>query len=150
MGHESRRVLGLPSSHHLKINDIRLGEFDIGKVLYHANYFNLYERVREDFLKDHNHSYSSLVNNHGLHLAVVETTQTFRSPIFYGDEVDIYLTTTDIKSSLVTFNYQIKKSDEPIHTASTKHALVKETNEKGFQVVRFEKELRKTLEKIRA
>ena len=44
-----------------QIDAPRLGEFDLGGVLYHANYFSLFEATREAFLRAHGMPYTQLI-----------------------------------------------------------------------------------------
>ncbi len=121
------------------INNIPLGKFDLGGVLYHANYFYLYELAREAFLKHLGHPYTELVKQ-GFHLAVVESHQQFNKAIFYGDLVEIQLSLSELSKAKICFNYEILSSNVKIHTAFTKHAFIK-SNAGKFSVSRFEEDL---------
>lgn len=120
---------------HTLVENIALGEFDLGGVLYHANYFHLYERAREAYLRKAGCPYADLVQ-HGFHLAVVEAHQQFLKPIYYGPEVTIQLTTVKLTVTSVTFSYRILQNSALVHTAWSRHALVEKAND-GFRVVKF-------------
>ena len=101
--------------HH--IEGIRFGEFDIGRVLYHANYFHLYEAAREAFLISEGYPYSRLMQDHS-HFAVVESHQDFLKPIVYGEKLLLELRTADVKRSSFRFEYELRKeSGEVCHRA---------------------------------
>ena len=103
---------------------VRLGEFDIGGVLYHANYFHLYESAREAFLAEQGIPYHSLVTQ-GQHLAIVESQQQFLKPVRYGEGISVQLAASDISKISFCFNYQfLNDKGELIHKAKTKHVLV--------------------------
>ena len=123
---------------------IRLGEFDMGGVLYHANYFHLYEQVREEFLRAGGHPYSEYVGQ-SCHLTVTESHQHFLSPVFYNVDIDVYLWLTELKRASVVVNYEIYRRDVSpeaglLHRAWTRHAFVKDTGA-GFEVERIPDEL---------
>lgn len=103
--------------------NLRLGEFDLGGVLYHANYFHLYEMAREEFLRHSGTPYAELVKN-GQHLAVVESQQKFLKPIFYGMPLQIELTACSVKRASISFQYRIFSKDVLLHKAITIHAFI--------------------------
>ncbi|MFN8391030.1 MAG: thioesterase family protein [Bdellovibrionota bacterium] len=120
------------------ITDLQLAEFDLGGVLYHANYYRLYERAREALLREGGIPYSQLVAD-GNHLAVVEAHQTFKAPVRYGQPLCIRMWITDLKNSVATFNYEITSADapdRPLHTGWTKQVFVT-IGDNGFRPSRF-------------
>ena len=129
----------------LKIDNLRLGEFDLGGVLYHANYFHLYEMAREGLLREGKLPYSQLVEN-SQHLAIVESHQTFPSPILYGQPLEVLLTTSDLKRSSVVFSYEIKIGGKTVHTAWTKNVFIENTGF-GFKVQSFPEKLKAIFER---
>ena len=92
----------------LDIPPPRFGEFDLGGVLYHANYFHIYEIIREEFLSQGPQSYSSLVKQ-SCHLAVVESRQKFIKPIYYGDSFKSELIISELKQASATLEYRFYK-----------------------------------------
>ena len=113
----------------------------MGDVLYHANYFHLYEEVRESFLESVGVPYFEIVAK-GAHLAIVETSQKFNSPILYGDTLEVFLWVERLRKTSFKFCYQIKTSRTDCATlATTSHAFV-EKNSKGlYQAKPLPKEL---------
>ena len=103
---------------------MRLGEFDLGGVLYHANYFHLLEAAREAFLRENGTPYHSLVAERS-HLAVVESHQEFRAPVRYGEQVEIALSFSEIRRVSAIARYELRVGDKLVHTASTKLVFVK-------------------------
>ena len=114
---------------------IPLAEFDLGGVLYHGNYFRFYERAREEFLSQQHTSYADLITQ-GFHLAVTESSQKFSSPIYYGEEIKLELSSSEIKRTSVKLYYRLFRNSELIHQATTTHALVKSEAGK-FKLARF-------------
>ncbi len=113
------------------IPDLRLGEFDLGGVLYHANYYHLYEQAREALLRSGGTPYHQLVAE-GFHLAVVEAEQRFERPIAYGDSIRIHLSCTALGASTVTLRYEIaagpKNEERKVHSGTTKLAFIANTD----------------------
>ena len=117
-----------------RCSPIRLGEFDLGGVLYHARYFHLFEDAREGFLRSHDLPYSYFIEQ-GQHLAIVEAHQSFDAPVRYGDEVEIDLWFSELRRSSLKVCYSLfipARSESPIHHAWTRHALVQNGPE-GFR-----------------
>ena len=129
------------------IPHLRLGEFDLGGVLYHAHYYHLYEEIREAFLRAQGIPYSSLVAvSH--HLAINEAHQNFLAPIFYGEALTTKLWTSDVKNSSFCFHYEISNPGGPAHYGWTRHVFVKTAG--GFKVERLPEKLRDSLQSFSA
>ncbi len=122
-------------------------EFDAGGVLYHANYFHLYERAREDLLRQGGVPYISLMQS-GRHLAINESYQQFLHPVVYGTSLEAAVWVSDLKGASCRFNYEFSEqpdlaATEPaehtavVHRAWTKHVLVA-----GFRPGPFSDDLR--------
>ncbi len=112
----------------LKIPLIRLGEFDLGGVLYHSNYFHIYEQTREAFLEHNQYPYSLLVEK-GCHLPVVESHQVFTKPVRYGMPLEIRMHCDLLKRSSLRLVYNWYSEDNIlIHEAWTRHAFVQSKN----------------------
>jgi len=106
----------------------QLGLFDLGGVLYHAHYFDLYEQARESFLRAGELPYSDLVANEQ-HLTVVESHQEFLAPVRYGECLRIRLWVSALRRSSFVFHYAIDSSADrvsfnTVHHASTRMAFV--------------------------
>lgn len=132
----------------LNINPIRLGEFDLGGVLYHARYFHIYEELRENFLKHLGFPYPELVRE-GCHLVVKESSQKFLKPVEYGQELSAELKILDLRKCSFSFEYQIFLSQEEkvlLHKAQTKHVFVKVNKDSKFGVSEIPNKLRNGLE----
>ena len=110
----------------IKLPNIPLEKFDLGGVLYHANYFHLFEQAREKFLELSNLPYPSLVKENS-HLAIVKAKVDYVKPIFYGDKIKIELSTSNIKKTNFFFHYKTSHSstNELYTSATTKMAFVK-------------------------
>ena len=96
----------------------RFGEFDLGGVLYHSNYFHIYEQIREDFLSKGPYPYPKLVKSN-CHLAVVESRQKFIKPIYYGEAFKAELIFSEVKRVSVTAEYRLY-NENTLHLGQTK------------------------------
>ena len=112
----------------LDIPNLRLGEFDLGGVLYHANYFHLYETAREAMIAEEGLHYSSFVAK-GQHLAVINSSQIFHAPIFYGQALTISLSIPELRKASLTFAYEIFSNNKLLHSATTSHAFVQKISD---------------------
>lgn len=97
------------------LTHLPLHAFDLGGVLYHANYFHLYEQAREAFLRDAGLPYPALVAESQF-LAVRESHQDFRAPIYYGDELTLLLWFTDLRKASVQVHYSIHSRSKHAHS----------------------------------
>lgn len=101
---------------------LNLGMFDLGGVLYHANYFQVYEQTREACLLSKGIKYSDLANKQ-THFALTESSQKFIKPVFYGEEVTVSLTCSKLGKSSFELSYELF-TDKLVNKAVTKHACV--------------------------
>lgn len=130
----------------LDIPPPRFGEFDLGGVLYHANYFHIYEIIREAFLGQGPASYPSLVKQ-SCHLAVVESRQKFIKPIYYGDAFKSELIISELKRASATVEYRFY-NDQTIHLAQTKLVFVNSSS-KAFSVTSLPNDLKDYFRKFK-
>ncbi len=133
------------------VPEIRLGEFDLGGVLYHAHYFHLYELAREAFLRDQGLPYTGFVEQEQ-HLAIVESHQLFKAPVRYGDRLELHLWVSDLGRSSFTFHYSIvplKDGDKrsELHSAWTRHVFVAKLDS-DFKAIRLPETLLKAIERF--
>lgn len=133
-----------------KHEHLRLGEFDLGGVLYHANYFHLYELAREAFLRSGPSPYPELVRD-GYHLAIAEAHLSYDAPILYGQPLIVRLSTREVQRATAVFHYQIdvskSETSKAVHSGWTKNVLVQAT-EHGLRPARFPEGLQTFLQSI--
>lgn len=134
-----------PGSFKHQIPHLRLGEFDLGGVLYHAHYYHLYEEMREAFLRAQGVPYSSLVAESN-HLAINESHQNFITPVFYGEELIGKLWTSEVRNSSFMFHYEVANARGRAHYGWTRHVFVKTAD--GFKVERLPERLRSSLQRF--
>lgn len=138
----------------LEIPSIRLGEFDMGGVLYHAHYFHLFEQGREALLSRGGAPYRGIVES-GMHLPLIEAHQAFKKPVVYGQGVELYLWLDELRRTTVTFCYELTMHSgaadfgasesgvlgELVHSAKTKHACIRRLPTGEFKPSRFPEEV---------
>jgi acyl-CoA thioester hydrolase len=112
---------------------LQLGLFDIGGVLYHANYLLLLEQVREAFLREAGISAPELASR-GSFLAITETRQNFVKPIRYGDIVVAEMWAEEVRAASLVLAYSLQgiSSDGAqavVHVAETRMCYVTTTPE---------------------
>lgn len=139
----------------VQINNIRFGYFDLAGVLYHSNYFAIFEEVREQYLASIGCPYH-ILSAGGLHLAVAKSEQSFLKPIFYGDKIEVEVGTLNIKNSSFVFDYKINTIIDDsnlnsgrvlVHHATTQVVCV-QVEKRSARPTRIPDDLRKNLEKI--
>ncbi|MBL7662194.1 acyl-CoA thioesterase [bacterium] len=131
------------------IDNLQLGLFDLGGVLYHANYFVIYERAREDFLRSIALPYSDLVKEN-YHLAVIDAELQYKKPIRYGNELVVELYFSEIGKASFQANYNIFSSRKSaitdlLHHGRTKHVFVKTSPTHEFEICPLPEQLKKAL-----
>ncbi len=120
----------------LAIDHIHFGKFDMGGVLYHANYFHLYEEAREKMLLEVGIKYSDLVKNN-FHIVVSEAKSNYIKPVLYGNKYYLNLSLIEIKSRSMSIEYNLYCENNILHnTGHTKHALVTKVGDK-LNIVKF-------------
>ncbi len=140
-------VHNVPPDHAFRCEfaDLPLAEFDIGGVLYHANYYRLYERAREALLRHIEAPYPDLVRE-SRHLTLVEGHQSFLKPITYGQVVVLFLWVSTLGRTSAVFEYLIQGAADadPVHRGWTRVAFVEVTAD-GFATRRLPEGLRQGL-----
>lgn len=134
------------------VDNLRLGEFDLGGVLYHANYYHLYEHAREALLAQGGLPYHQLVAD-GSHLAIAEAGQKFLAPVRYGDPLKIELAFREPTHVTVTAEYRISiergNAISCVHEGWTRLVFVK-IQDGRFKASRFPEKLVEIFEKYRS
>lgn len=107
---------------------LQLALFDLGGVLYHANYLLLLEQTREAFLRAAGVSGPELAQR-GAYLAITESRQNYVKPVRYGDVVIAELWAVEVRAASVVLAYSLQSVtpagvQEVVHVAETRMAYV--------------------------
>lgn len=132
-------------AYHVEIGKLRLGKFDLGGVLYHANYFHVYETAREALLEHADFPYAAIMDRE-MHLPLVESHQSFIRPVRYRDSLAVDIWLSELKQSSFKFNYLITVAGaaQAVHRAWTRVSAVRRDGE-DFRPVRVPEDLRAAL-----
>jgi acyl-CoA thioester hydrolase len=90
---------------------VRYAETDQMAVVYHSNYIIWFEVGRVELLRQLGFSYLEMEQD-DLNLPVVEVRCRFKHPARYDDEITIRTRLTQMRSSLLRFQYEVlRKAD---------------------------------------
>lgn len=93
-------------------------------VMYYAEYFHLFERARNEFIRNLGMSYAE-VEKKGIMLPVRDANCRYRSPARYDDLVFVRAAISEWGRASVNFVYEIwnEARDLKLAEGSTKHAV---------------------------
>jgi acyl-CoA thioester hydrolase len=97
-------------SYHITRVRVPLFEVDLGRAVYHGNYFHLFETGREDFLRHIGFPYRAFMERE-LHLAIVESSCSYRKPLRYDDQIEIHTGLAWVRRRSVSFRQRIFRDD---------------------------------------
>ena len=114
-----------PSSDSWLPHRVSYGETDAMNVVYYAEYFHLFERSRNTWLRERGMSYKE-IEAQGVFLPVREAACRYRSPLRYDDLVHIRVGVQEWGRASILFVYQIynETKDKILASGSTQHACV--------------------------
>jgi len=102
---------------------VRYQETDRMGIVYHSNYFIWFEIGRTELFRKLGVSYRDIESG-GRFLAVTEARCDYKAPATYDDELEITTLLSEVKRSVIGFEYEIRKDGGIITTGSTKHAFL--------------------------
>jgi 1,4-dihydroxy-2-naphthoyl-CoA hydrolase len=102
--------------------DVRFGDVDWARVLYHPRLFEHVSRIVERLMEERAKSFDRLIEDWGVAMPVVHAEADYRSPITIGDRVRIEVEPV-LGQSSVQFNVA-GFVDNPVFEATTVHAVV--------------------------
>ncbi len=107
------------------IHRVSYGETDAMNVVYYAEYFHLFERSRNEYIRERGMTYKE-VEARGLYLPVREAEARYRFPLRYDDLIHIRAMITDWRRASMLFEYEIYNQDKSAiaTTGRTLHACV--------------------------
>lgn len=92
-------------------------------VVYYANYFVYFERLRTELLREAGFSYFEM-EEQGVMLPVIEATCNYKKPAGYDDSLEISGWVEEIKGPKVKICCEVRKNDELLVSGHTIHACV--------------------------
>jgi acyl-CoA thioester hydrolase len=94
---------------------VRYAETDQMGVVYHANYLIWFEVGRVEMMRQLGVAYSTMEQEEGALIAVVEATARYKAPARYDDELIIRTRISMAKVSMLKFKYEVLRvSDEAL------------------------------------
>lgn len=85
---------------------VRFSEVDAMGVVWHGNYLKFFEDGRESFGNKKGLSYLDVYDK-GFFTPIVKTSLQYRSPIYFGDEIEVRSRLERSKAAKIIFNYEI-------------------------------------------
>lgn len=102
---------------------VSYGETDTMGIMYYAEYFHIFERARNEYIRLSNVSYKEIEAKDIL-LPVRKASCRYRSPAHYDDLLDVYAIIDNIGRASLHFTYEIKLNEQILVTGETEHACV--------------------------
>jgi len=102
------------------------GDTDMMGVMYHANYFRLFEAGRGEFARRHGLTYK-MIEESGLLLPVLEAHMKFIRPARYDDVVVIHTWLKSRTRIRFEFGFRLTRDDQELARGSTIHVCLDRT-----------------------
>ena len=93
------------------------------KVVYYANYFVYFERLRNELLRDSECTYYQMEEN-GFALPVIEAVCHYKSSAKYDDLLTISGWVSEVKGVRVTIQCEVRRGEELLVSGHTIHACI--------------------------
>jgi acyl-CoA thioester hydrolase len=106
--------------HHIRP---RFAETDAMGVIHHGAYVPYLEEARAAMLKHAGHHYNQ-VREAGIDFAVLELFVSYRKPLYFDEEVEIYVDAAAVTRTTFQAGYLIQVAGETRSTAVTVHGAV--------------------------
>jgi acyl-CoA thioester hydrolase len=112
---------------------VRYAETDQMNVVYHSNYIIWFEVGRVEFMRQLGITYREMEQEDQLHLPVVEVRCRFKAPARYDDEITVRTRIARLRSSFITFQYQVLRAEDGLLLAEgeSTHVAVNAKMEKS-------------------
>lgn len=105
---------------------VRYAETDMMGVVYHGSYIPWLEVGRTDMFRNAGLSYRELEKK-GYQLPVLSIEVKYHQPAVYDDEIEIAVVLNERPLLRIHLNYELRRGEELIATASTEHAFIDKT-----------------------
>ena len=125
---------------------VRFGDLDGAGIAFYPNLVRFVNEAFEDFFAGHVGRPFPEVHKEGLGFPAAKLEMEFRSPVRYGDSVEIAVTVDHVGRSSVRFRYDGSVAGRPVFTARTTVVAV---DMKAFRPVPVPDWLRERLEAAR-
>ena len=91
---------------------VRFGDTDLAGIAYYPRMFDFIHKAMEDFFAGQcGVTYPELISKRRVGFPLVKSDVDFGSPLYFGDEVTISVTTTKVGRSSIGFRYRFSGSE---------------------------------------
>jgi len=110
------------STVHIRVN---YADVDRMGLLHHSVYLKYLERSREEYIRRRNGAYAAL-EDAGVLIVVVEANLKYKRPARFDDVLAVTLELYEVGAASMRIAYEVRRlgEDDPIATATTRHALM--------------------------
>jgi 4-hydroxybenzoyl-CoA thioesterase len=106
-----------PFRAHLKV---RFGDIDHAGIVYYPRFLHYFHVALEEFFTvEVGSEYHTVINEERVGLPVVHLEIDFRSPLRFGDEIDVEVRGLDLGTTSVTWRYAVWKQDGSLAAEAT-------------------------------
>ena len=106
-----------PFRAHLKV---RFGDIDHAGIVYYPRFLHYFHVGLEEFFAvEVGTEYHTVINDERVGLPVVHLEIDFRSPLRFGDEIDVEVRAVDLGTTSVTWRYAVWKQDGALAAEAT-------------------------------
>lgn len=102
---------------------MRFSEVDAMGVVWHGNYLKFFEDGRESFGNKNGLSYMDVYKN-GYFTPIVKSELNYRSPIYFGDELEVHSKLIYSKAAKIIFTYEVWNLTKDVLSAEGKTVQV--------------------------
>ena len=107
---------------------VRYAETDMMGVVYHGNFLPWLEVGRTNLLKECGLPYKE-IEKLGYYLPVVAVALKYHKPARYDDEITVVTRLMERPLLRIRLDYEVKRGDELLVTAHTRHGFIRHTGE---------------------
>jgi len=103
---------------------VRFEDVDVVQIVFFARYFNYCHEAMEAFFSPLPGGYVSLITQRKIGFPAVHAEIDYKSPLRYGDVVDIRVNVEQVGNTSVTFRYEMVNRTSGATAAVVKHVCV--------------------------
>ena len=103
---------------------VRFGDVDHAGIVYYPQYYIYFHEAFEDFFNLSDHSYFDLLDKQRIGFPTVHVDTDFKSPLRYGDSLDITLSVAQLGHRSVVMHYDGYRHRDGVHCVTANITLV--------------------------
>lgn len=99
---------------------VRFGDIDHAGIVYYPRFLHYFHVALEEFFTEVVQvEYHTVINEHRIGLPSVRLQIDFRSPLRFGDEIDVEVCGLELGTTSVTWSYAVWKADGSLAAEAT-------------------------------